>query len=420
MHMGIEKVLRWTEKYTRVDMVYATKNGFWVTITQVVNSGFSLLLIIAFANLLPKETYGIYQYILSVMGVLSIFTLTGMNSSITQAVAAGHEGTLQLATKYQLKWNLMMVAAFLALSGYYLFQGDSNLSIAYVVLGLFVPATLALNTYGPFLDGKREFKFGAMTNIASSLIYSVGMFITILLSNEVVWLVIAYALTTFLSTLFFYLYTLHKYKPKESHTDTTGALKYGRELTFIRFIGPIAGQIDKLILAHFYGAAPLATYALARIIPNRIIILIKKWVGIAFPKFAQKTPDELNSVFYLRILQGILIGSVVALLYILIAPYLFKYLLPQYIDGYVYSQILSLSLIFAIPNRYISILCESQKYSYIILVRTIFSSILSIVLFVIFGIFGGIIGLVIANVLNSFMGLLFNISMWRSATRKTL
>ncbi len=56
--------LRWSEKYIKTDMIYLVKGGFWLTLGQIISSVSSLLLVIAFANLLPKETYGIYKYFL--------------------------------------------------------------------------------------------------------------------------------------------------------------------------------------------------------------------------------------------------------------------------------------------------------------------------------------------------------------------
>ena len=60
--LGLLKLLRekflqflsWSEKYTRMDMVYFVESGFWVTVGQVVASGTSFALALAFANLLPS------------------------------------------------------------------------------------------------------------------------------------------------------------------------------------------------------------------------------------------------------------------------------------------------------------------------------------------------------------------------------
>ena len=412
LRQKIYRLLRWSERYTKADMVYIARGGFWVTFGQVMSNLLSLALIVAFANLLPKETYGLYRYILSIAGVLNIFTLTGMNNAVSRAVAAGDESSFRTSISYQFKWNLMMLAAFFVLGGYYAFHGDSMFAFAFFILGTFIPATLVLNTYGAYLDGKREFRIASITSALSTLVYVIGVLAAILFSGDILWLIAAYAITTFCSTFFFYTYTLRRFKPAVP-TGNDNALRYGRELTFIGFIAPIAAQIDKIVLAHFWGAADLAVYSLARAVPDKATLLIKNLVGIGFPKFSAKTPEEINRVFYRRVFQGMAIGATASVLYIIVSPFLFIYILPQYLDAIVYSQILALSFIFAMPNRYISLLLVSQKLSQRILTNNVILSVLNITLYVVLGISGGILGLVIAYVLNSFIGMLINIAVWR-------
>lgn len=412
----IYKLLRWSEKHTKTDMVYLAKGGFWITFGQSINSILSLLLVIAFANLLPKETYGLYRYILAIASILNIFTLTGMNSAVTIAIAAGNDGALRASVRYQFKWNVLMFSVFLILGVYYIINNNLILSASFFILGLFVPATMALNTYGAYLEGKKKFKIANIASIISTFVYIMGVFIAILFSGKVIWLIFAYAFTTFLTTLLFYIFVLRKFKPPTSPIiDDT--LKYGRELSFLKLIGPIVSQIDKIILAHFWGPSQLAIYSLAKAIPDRVVSFTKNWVSIGFPKFATKTPKEINTVFYRRIFHGMSVGVAIAVLYILISPYLFKYLLPQYSDGAIYSQFLAMSLIFAIPNRYLSLLFVSQKLSKTIFTISLTNNFIAILLYIVLGVWGGIFGLVIASVLNSFFGMLINIIIWRKKTQ---
>lgn len=397
-------------------MLYLAKGGFWVLFAQSLNSMFSLVLIIAFANLLPKETYGIYRYVLSIAGMLNIFTLSGMNNAVSRTVARGDAGVLLPAVIYQLKWNLLMFVASLMLGGYYFIQGDTTLATSLIILGIFVPCTLAFNTYGSFLDGKKQFKMAYSLSVFATLIYSVGMLLTLLVTDNVIFMVAVYALTTFIPSILFYLYTIRKFKPPTTN-DVTDTLKYGRELTFLRFTDPIVSQIDKVVLAHFWGPAQLAVYALALAIPNRIGFYLKRWISIGFPKFAEKTVAEINQVFFRRIVQGVLVGSAVTLVYIFLSPYLFKYLLPQYIESIFYSQLLSLNFILALPNRFLSLLFTAQRLSYTLFQITITQSIISLILYIALGILGGLLGLVIANLLLNVSGFLLNITMWLKVSR---
>ncbi len=393
-------------------MKYVAKNGSWVVFGQFMNSLLSLGLMVAFANLLPKETFGLYRYILSLAGILNIFTLTGMNNAVSRAVARGEEGVLRPAITYQLKWNMLMFAASFTLGGYYLIQGDSMLAISLFVLGFFVPLTLAFNTYGAYLDGTKRFGLANILSVASTLVYSTGMLLSLTLTDNILWLIITYSLATFGSSFVFYVYTVRKFSlPISENIEDTK--KYGRELTYLRFIDPIVSQIDKIILGSFWGAGQLAVYTLASAIPGRVILFLKSWIAIGFPKFSEKTPHELDMVFYRRVFQGMLIGLFVAIAYVLSAPLIFKYLLPQYLDGLFYSQLLSISFIFAIPNRYTSLLFTSQRWSKVLFNRTLVASGLQIVLYTLFGILGGILGLAFAYILNTGIGVMLNILMWK-------
>lgn len=418
MQEKIRRLLLWSQKYTRTDMLYLARGGFWVLLGQACNGILSLVLVVAFANLLPKETFGTYRYILSIAAVLNIFTLSGMNAAVSRITAKGNEGLLQPAVTYQLKWNLLMFVAFCILGIYYTHEENTVLGISFFILGLFVPASLALNTYGAYLEGKKEFKRANILSIVSTLSYSLGMFIALFFTDDVRWLIATYAAATFVPSFIFYVYVIKKFAPPPS-TDIQDTLAFGRELSYLRLIDPVVSQIDKIILAHFWGPAQLATYTLALAVPSRATLFMKSWLAIGYPKFSEKTPDVLNQVFWRRIAQGAGIGLCISLCYIVAAPFLFTYALPQYLDGIVYSQILSLGFIFALPNRYASLLFASQRMSRVLYTRTIIENVTTITLLVVAGIWGGLLWLVIAHVVMSAFAFVLNVSLWRIVTRRT-
>lgn len=372
---------------------------------------FSMVLMIVLANLLPKETYGLYRYILSLAGILNIFTLTGMNNAVSLATATGDDGSLRSAVKYQLKWNIILLFAFWALGLYYFVNANLPIAISLFIMGIFTPLTNAFNTFGAYLHGKKNFRLNSIFGIFSVGFYVTGMILVAFFSGKIISLVAAYTVTTFITTALFYYLTLRIYNPPSS--SKSDYIKFGRKLTIISLIGPIVSQIDSIILTHFWGPAQLAVYALALAVPNQATTFIKDWVNIAFPKLATKSSKDLDSFFYRRILQGLLGGIGCAAIYIIIAPYFFTYLMPKYLDGILYSQILVISLITAIPNRYISLLLTTQKMSGLIFLSQLIQNIIKIIFLVSFGIFGGIFGLVLAQVLSSFISLAINIFTWK-------
>ena len=122
----IKNFLIWSQKYTQTDMVYLAKGGFWLTLGNIISSASVFLLAIAFANLLDSTTYGNYKYILSLVGILIIFTLTGTKFAIPQAVARGLEGSFYTGFKTKLKWGVLGSLSAIGLAGYYFLQGNSG------------------------------------------------------------------------------------------------------------------------------------------------------------------------------------------------------------------------------------------------------------------------------------------------------
>ncbi len=405
------KIIGRGTEFLGLDLKYFASGGFWTTLGQGVNGAISFFLVIAFANLLPKETYGLYRYILSLAGIFNIFTMTGMNTAVSQAVAAGNEGALKTSVKYQLKWNIMMMVAMWGFGGYYLLNNNPVLAVSFFIFGAFTPLTFVFNTYGAYLDGKKQFKINNLFSIFSTAIYAAGMALAMLLSKEILPLVIAYALTTLIANLFFYWKTLRLFNPPIAPAGDV--IKYGRRLTILGFIGPVVAQADSIVLTHFWGPAQLAVYSLARVMPDKVGPFIKNIINLGLPKLAVKNTEEIDKVFYKRIFQSLGLGALLAAGYILLSPLMFKYLLPKYIDSIFYSQILAISFIFIAPVGYIGTAINSKKMVGAIVSSSVSSSIVKIILYIVLGIWGGILGLVLAQVIYYVIVFFINIVLWK-------
>lgn len=392
-----QKIIGYGTELLGLDLKYFASGGFWKTIGTVITNILAALLMIAFANFLPKETYGLYRYILSLVGILTVFSLTGMNISVAQATAAGNEGALKASVKYQLKWNFIMMLASWALATYYLWQQNAEISVALFILGFITPFTYTFNTYGAYLEGKKDFKRKNIFLIWSSIIYVAGMLPVIYFGKSIPWLIAAYAITSFLPNLFFYIKTLKIYNPPEN--KSSDAIAYGKHLTYLNFVNPILGQADNIILGHFWGVDQLAVYFLARVIPDKIGPFVKQIIGVGMPKLAQKNLEDIKKVFWKRIFQAAGLGAILAAGYILLSPIVFKYMLPKYLESIFYSQLLALTFIFIAPIGYVSAVFTSQKMTLPIVLSSISSNIIKIVLYVILGIWGGIMGLILAQII---------------------
>jgi len=122
------------------------------------NLGARLLLSIAYANLLPKDVYGTYQYLIALSGLVSAFMLTGMGNAVVQAVARGYEGTLKAGFRAQLKWALVPALVSVGIAVYYFIHGNIEIGLGLLIIAACAPLAQAYGTYGSLLEGKRDFR----------------------------------------------------------------------------------------------------------------------------------------------------------------------------------------------------------------------------------------------------------------------
>ncbi len=406
----IYKLLKKSEKYTKTDMVYLTKGSFWLTLGQGASSLAAFFLAIAFANLLPQETYGTYKYILSLMGILSIPTLQGMNTSIKKAVAQNYEGSLMPAIKTKLKWGSLSAIAALILSFYYFLNKDNTLTFAFLILAVFIPFFHALQIYGSFLQGRKLFKFSAKYRIITQLLSTSSIIGILFLSNNIFLILFTYlAANTFLRALFTFT-TIKKFKPNKKSDPE--AISYGKHLSLVRALGIIAGKTDKIILWHFLGAAPLAIYSFATAPPKQINKINGTIINLAFPKLAQRKISEIRQTLPVKLFRFLLIIVPIVIVYIILAPYLYELLFPQYTDAIFYSQIFALVLLFQPVNLIRTTFtahAHKRKIYFLSTVNPIFKITSLIILIPLFGILGAIISLLAAQFFNLILTLiLFN------------
>ncbi len=397
----IYRMLRWSQKYTQTDMVYLAKGGFWLTLGEIVSTIAAFLLAIVFANLLDPVTYGNYKYILSLVGILTIFSLSGIKTAVLQATARGLEGTFYTGFKIKLKWGVLGSLIAIVLAGYYFFQGNYTLPIPLLISAIFLPLMRASTIYDRFLVGKKSFDFQAKYSSLSTII-STGALITVLfLTKNLFWLIAVYFVSHTFLNYSFYLITQRKFRPNKK--EDSQSLSYGKHLSAMNAIGIFAEKLDKILLFHFLGAAQLAIYSFVFIPVQPIKTILGKLGLLSLLKLSQKNIPELKKTFPAKILKLFLIMFPIVGLYILLAPYIYYLFFPKYTSAMVYSQVFAISLLL-VPKIFLGQIFTAhmkQKELYVLsLTSSLSKIILLVILLPLYGIWGAISALMATELIH--------------------
>jgi O-antigen/teichoic acid export membrane protein len=405
----IYNLLRASEGLFKTDMVYLAGVGFWTNLNVIVVSVASLLLSIAFANFLPTDVYGMYQYLLSLSALVGAVCLSGLGTAIIPAVAQGYEGILRAAVRAQLKWASVPATISLACALYYLLQGELTISIGLVIIAFFTPLLSAYTTYSTFLHGKRAFRSMFLFNLFVVTSYCVAMILgVIFLKNALVLITINLGINL-LATLYVYNKTLKTYKPND-RLDMV-SLSFGKHLSALNAFGTIMNQLDSVLVFHFLGATQLAVYSFATLIPERIGALFGFIGAASLPKLTNQSLEHIQENIFSKVLRVAVFGGIISLLYVLGAPLLFSLVFNKYATAIpftqIYAPVIALMALTTITNTTL-VAKRLTKENYVVgFVQPVLLICLQIPLLIKYGILGMILARIATDVVSILLGLFF-------------
>lgn len=411
-------VLRWSEKYTKTDMVYLASGGSLGLISQVTVLAGALVLAIMVSHYVPKTSYGEYKYILSIIALLSSFSLNGIGGAVLQSAAQGFDGALQKGFLANLRWSFVIFIGALVLALYYFWVGNITLAVGMLIGGSLSPFLASAGLFSAFLAGKKDFVRQMLYGICDNLI-PIGLMIgTVMLTSNPLALVAVYFVSNTLAALYFYRRTKIIYA-QDTHRHDEGMLRYSKHLSAMGILGGIAENIDQILLFHYVGAAQLAIYNFAIAIPNQMKTPAKSIDAMLQARFVNRTTQDIQVGIKNKFLWYFIISAIMATLYIIVAPYLFRFLFPNYFGAVFLSQVYALwilTLTFDPAGTYL-MSKKKIKEQYI---NYIVSSFFQIMLMLIGVIFWGLIGLIIARVTAKAASGIANYILYTWSSRKEI
>jgi O-antigen/teichoic acid export membrane protein len=388
-------------------MLYLTKGSFWLGISQFASSFVALLLSIAFANLIPKETYGVYKYLLSVLNILAIATLGGMTNALAQAIARGKEKTIFDGVRARLKYGTLGTIIAIGIGAYYYLNGNNTLAISFVMMGAFMPIMQAYDLYNSLLSGRKLFREYAVFNIITQFFYSVIIIGTLLISKDVIFILLAYLVSNTLINIILYIYVLKKYPP-EGESEAS-SISYGKHLSLMTVISTIASELDKMLIFQFLGGTDLAIYLFAISPPEQLKGLFKNVNSLAFPKFATQTNEEIKKNIFSKALKLGIAVTIACVLYIIFAPLFFKILFPAYMQSVWFSQLYSISVIGASISTFLYTAFEAKGAKKELYKLNILINMTTLFLLYFLISYYGLIGAIISRILSRFLAIFIEI-----------
>jgi len=396
----IKKILKYKD---HSDFKYLYRSGQYKLYKALSQFLASFILTWFLANFTSKDFFGNYRFILSILGMLIIFSLPGMKDAILQSVARGYDYSFIAGTKKAMKFSLSGGLALILISIYYLLTERIEFGLVFIVCAIFFPLVHTLDGFYAFLNAKKSFKKEFIYYSLINSFMTVSVLLSVYLFGE--------NLTTFMivffsSQLLFYLYFYLKFKSGIVDKKNDRELfTFGWFLTKMNGLISIANYVDQFVVGLFIGPANLAIYFIGIMLPNKIKAIINPIFYTLYPKFSA---DEMN-LTKKKILIIFLASCLISVGLVAVIPVFIKIFFSGFADSIIYGQFFSAALLFIPLNIVFGLFFRAKKRKSAIQNPIIISRVSTIVLVFPSLYFFGIFGLIIVKILEQALNLIVNL-----------
>lgn len=401
----IYNLLKWSERYTKTDMIYLSKGGFWSLLEKIFSSSRATILAIIFGNFLSPTIYGTYKYIISVANSFNSISLSGTDVAVTQGVARGKEGIFKSAVILNLRWGIAIFIAAFSASIYYFINHNNTLAITLLLVAIVSPITNSLNFYPAFLIGRKLFKEKTHFNTISEFFLATALIIGIFTTHSPIVLSSIYILTTSATAAFFYFYIIKHFKP--NNEDDPKLLNFSKHLSLMNVFTTVASYLDKILIFHYLGAVQTAVYTFSLSAPDQITGIIRNpLINLIQPKLSKSSLVTVRHAIIKKTIMLLILLIPIVIIYYFAAPFIFQILFPLYTKSINFSQIYALSILF-IPqifmNEMLNTHGKTRELYWIKLVVNPIKIISLIFLIPKFGILGAIFSILLSKIVSVFI-----------------
>ena len=394
------KILRWSEKYINTDMVYAVHGAFWLLLWKGIGMITSIVLLAVFAKWTPKEVYGGYNYILSMIGIIALLAFPGIDIALIRAVAQGREKTFFTAAKGKLFWASFTSLVFLAVSGWYFLHSDTKLGLSFLLVAILFPLLDVFPLYLPYWNGKNNFYLQSKYSIISRLCTAAALIPVIIYSKNLVVIIFVYLLSNVVIDGILFWSVCRKVK--DTPVDDN-VISNGKHFTFNKAIPLLASHIDKVIIWQVLGPTSLAIYAFAQLPVQRLYDLMPIY-HLALPKLSTQKPELAKRSLGKKVRQLFFLTVLFYGLLFVLAPHLYYFLFPGYQDAVPFFQVLALTFILTPFLLFEVALVAAAAKKLLYIVRSIYIislCVLLVVLTPLYGLWGAVFAILISKIIDS-------------------
>lgn len=315
----------------------------WLLSLRLLRQALAIGVVAVLVRTMPKDAFGDYQLVLTLVGAWAVFNLPGVQRAIVQSVARGYPGTFRAASRLVLWASAVGSILLLALSAWFYWRGKAGVALALAAASvLFIPGA-SLVQWQSLELGRRAFRSVSMKQGLGVIGSNAAIVLVALFGFTAPWQLILAGYGV-LAVQNLWQSRLADRSLAHDAPVEDGSLKYGLDTSMWDGLNLVANYTDRLFLYGFISPVALAAYAVADRIPENLKQNVQNLALALIPKFAKRGAYTREMDRKLN-----LFGAVTCIGMLLVAFLIIPWLLPllytsQYRSSVLYCQLITISV----------------------------------------------------------------------------
>jgi O-antigen/teichoic acid export membrane protein len=363
-----------------------------------------LISIYFIARSLSKTSYGEYNMILNMIGLLGLTALTGLNNSLVQSVARGYLGTYKFVVPIAFGGSVFGGAGLMALGIWQLLISETQIALGFMIAAILFPFAHGLTQWKSVIIGEERFRtLFLYESITSFINCTLVVICALIFPEQYIYLIFIVLIVPSVCNVVF---TTLQYRNVHSKALVEPqSMKYGIRTTIYSGLGAIGSNIDRILIFLFLSPTALAIYVVATKIPDILSGVLQDFSAVLAPRLAKYSKYTVGIDNIFRLIAFIYMGVLLGVAFFVV-PWMLPLLVgPKYEEAVPYAQALTCAV--ALGNhaqlrfRYIRSQIDEHSFRNIVLISSIVRLTAFLVLVPLFDIVGAVVSMFIYRITMS-------------------
>jgi O-antigen/teichoic acid export membrane protein len=337
------------------------QDSFWTMFSQIFLVLINIASVYILANLLSPNDFGQFKLVTTWLGIALGVGYTGYIYTLAQKISKNDYYDLKSIYFETFLKSLITFVGLFAIATYYFYNNNYNLGFGFLFASFLAPVLCVSTLVNIYYMGKKNFKMFALAQNFVDFFQLLTVAVLAYLSSNFIIIISGYLFATIIFNL---IIIIKSYKDENGNgllnnpaPSNDGETKMRSKLNISGIIYAFTSQLDKLLIFHLIGAAPLAIYSIVTAIADQARTPAKAIASAIFPRMTSPifTKKKLYTSFALLSALCIFIYLALVLSY----PTIFYYIFPKYIEYIYLANIASLGILFA-PTQLLYLYCQSK------------------------------------------------------------